>query len=175
MAKCRTLLTTQDAIIGSLLRLLRSKTLDAVSVTEIVEKAGVNRSSYYRHFQTKRDVIRCFYEARLDEYLAAVDGSVDTETYFAGMFREFLRYKEALLLLDREGLSYMLLEVLNDRIPASSDAVSALYANYHIGGVFNAFRYWLRGGMEISPEKLAQQCVQILPADFAPKLLPVNE
>ena len=42
-----------ECIVQSLLLLLQDKAIDEISVKEIVEKAGVNRSTYYRHFRTK--------------------------------------------------------------------------------------------------------------------------
>ena len=165
----------KTCITRSLLLLLEEKDLDAISVKEIVERAGVNRSTYYRHFQSKTDVIRYFYRQRLDEYLGTLPTAPEPETYFAGMFESFLRYKHELLLLHLHGLSYLLLDEMNSRIPASltgrkADA-AALYWHYHLGGVFNSFCYWLRGEMSIPPARLAHLCVQILPADFQPQLL----
>lgn len=162
-------------IIESLLLLLQEKSMESISVKEIVEKAGVNRSTYYRHFQTKQDVIRHFYACRLDEYLSTVPAGIGLEEYFTGIFTGFLRYKKELLLLDSLSLSHLLLDEMNARIEelcvGKADAVQRLYCHYHIGGVFNSFRYWLRDGMQIAPEELARQCVAILPEDFFPKLI----
>ena len=56
----------KTCIVHALLLLLEEKELDAISVTEIVARAGVNRSTYYRHFSSKADVARYFYAVRLD-------------------------------------------------------------------------------------------------------------
>lgn len=162
-------------IVQSLLLLLQDKPIDQISVKEIVEKAGVNRSTYYRHFSTKQDVVRCFYQHRLDEYLTRVSANISARAYFTGMFESFLRYKKELILLDQRGLSFLLLEELNTRIAQvhgnSKAAAYSLACNYHIGGVFNSFRYWLFEDMATPPEKLAHQCLMFLPRDFCPYLL----
>lgn len=161
----------KECIMESLLLLLQEKPLAEIAIKEIVEKAGVNRSTYYRHFQTKEDVIRHFYASRLDEYLSAVPEGIGLEQYFSGMFQSFLRYKKELIQLDRLSLSYLLLDEMNARFGENElDAVRRLYYHYHIGGVFNSFRYWLREDMTIPPETLAKQCVMILPKDFSPQL-----
>ena len=165
----------KTCIVHALLLLLEEKELDAISVTEIVARAGVNRSTYYRHFSSKADVARYFYAVRLDEYLETLPAAPEPEAYFTGRFESFLRYKRELLLLHRRELSYLLLEEMNARVPpppdpARGDAVS-LYGSYHIGGVFNSFLYWLRGEMAIPPVRLARLCVEMLPADFQPQLL----
>ena len=163
-------------IVQSLLLLLQDKTIDEISVKEIVEKAGVNRSTYYRHFSTKQDVVRHFYQLRLDEYLSSVSRSISARAYFTGMFESFLQYKKELILLDQRGLSFLLLEELNTRIAQvhgnNKAAIHSLACNYHIGGVFNSFRYWLFEDMATPPDKLVHQCMTFLPRDFCPYLLP---
>src|SRR5699024_5789084 len=48
---------TKEWIFQALLILLREKNLEVITITEICEKAGVNRSSFYRNFASKEDVI----------------------------------------------------------------------------------------------------------------------
>ena len=164
-----------ECIIQSVLILLRDKGLEEITVKEIAEKAGVNRSTYYRHFAVKKDVIRRFYQLRLDQYLDSIQGDISPKDYFTGIFSDFLRYKQELILLDQRGLSFLLLEELNSRIAqvhgTSNMASYSLACNYHIGGVFNSFRYWLIEDMETPPAKLASQCLTFLPKDFCPYLL----
>lgn len=175
MRKNTTTSLLKACILESLLLLLQDKPIEAVSILEIVQKAGVNRSTYYRHFKTKQDVVRFFYETRLDESLESVAEEYTLEQYFTEIFTNFLKYKKELLLLDRLSLSHLLLDEMNARIvplcDSTMDPVQRLYCNYHIGGVFNSFRYWLREGMTIPPQMLARQCVAILPEDFSPRLL----
>ena len=45
-------------IAEGLLKLMSDKPYAKISVSDICEKAGVNRSTYYRHFYTKEDIIR---------------------------------------------------------------------------------------------------------------------
>ena len=103
MNKTAALSNLSRCIVQSLLLLLQDKALDEISVKEIVEKAGVNRSTYYRHFSTKQDVVRHFYQLRLDEYLSSVSTNISARAYFTGMFESFLRYKKELILLDQRG------------------------------------------------------------------------
>lgn len=162
-------------IVHGLLLLLKEKTLEQISIKEIVARAGVNRSTYYRHFQSKTDVIRFFYRRRLDEYLQSVPSGLPTAAYFAGMFESFLRYKDEILLLHGRGLSYLLLDEMNSRISGMlagrKDAAAELYFHYHLGGVFNSFCFWLQSDMQIPPGQLARLCVRILPENFQPQLL----
>ena len=164
-----------ECLIQSVLILLKDKGLEEITVKEIAEKAGVHRSTYYRYFTEKKDVIRRFYQLRLDHYLNSIPEDISPKDYFTGIFSDFLRYKQELILLDQRGLSFLLLEELNSRIAQihgrSKAATYSLACNYHIGGVFNSFRYWLFEDMETPPDKLANQCLMFLPRDFCPFLL----
>lgn len=179
MGKNTTSSLLRECIVQGLLLLLQEKPLENISVKEIVEKAGVNRSTYYRHFREKEEVARYFYRLRLDEALATAYQGITPHDYLAGIFARFLQYREELLLLEKHNLTYLMLEELNSRIPQvhgpQGGAACSLYCNYHIGGVFNSFRYWLSENMATSPEKLAMQCVTFLPKDFTPMLLERRE
>ena len=45
-------------ILRALLELLDEKDLGSVSVSELTERAGVGRASFYRNFESKEDVLR---------------------------------------------------------------------------------------------------------------------
>jgi AcrR family transcriptional regulator len=51
---------TRNSIQESLVYLLGKKDMDDISVTEIVTKAGVSRSAYYRNYHTKEDILKDF-------------------------------------------------------------------------------------------------------------------
>lgn len=175
MGKNTTSSLLRECIVQGLLILLQEKPLEDISVKEIVEKAGVNRSTYYRHFREKEEVARHFYRLRLEEALATAYEGITPLDYLAGIFVSFLQYREELLLLEKHNLTYLLLVEMNSRIPqvhgAQPEATYSLHCNYHIGGVFNSFRYWLSENMATAPEKLARQCMTFLPEDFTPMLL----
>ena len=161
----------KECLAEALLLLLRERPLESISVLDVVHKAGVNRSTYYRHFESKRDVIRYYYKSSLDECLSSLREDIALEQYFQAIFSHFLKHKQELLLLDSMSLSDLLLDEMNSRFsPTEKDPVRMLYFHYHIGGVFNSFCYWLKGGMTIAPEVLAKQSLKRLPDAFSPVL-----
>ena len=54
----------KECIADSLLRLLRTKPLEAITIREITELANVSRVTYYRNFTSKEEVI----EFKLDKH-----------------------------------------------------------------------------------------------------------
>ena len=47
-------------IIDSLFALMKKKKYEDISITDITNKAGVGRVSFYRNFNTKEDIIRAW-------------------------------------------------------------------------------------------------------------------
>lgn len=44
-------------IVNTLLRMLKIQSLDSISVSELVKEAGVGRVSFYRNYESKKDVL----------------------------------------------------------------------------------------------------------------------
>lgn len=49
---------TKRMIKDALLRLLETKTLDKIKVSALCEESGVNRATFYRHYETLQEVLR---------------------------------------------------------------------------------------------------------------------
>ena len=49
--------TVKEAIAIALVQLMKRKNFEDISVSEIVKIAGVGRSSFYRNFESKKDVL----------------------------------------------------------------------------------------------------------------------
>jgi AcrR family transcriptional regulator len=63
---------TQRTLLDALIDLLKVKHYDAITVKDIVEKANVGRSTFYAHYQTKDDLLKCGFERVLDRLLDQV-------------------------------------------------------------------------------------------------------
>lgn len=50
-------LHVKTSIINALIDLMKEKSFDAISVSEITARAGVSRVSYYRNFDSKEDIL----------------------------------------------------------------------------------------------------------------------
>lgn len=166
-------------IVESMLLLLEHKRFSDITIGEITSKAGVNRSTYYRHFNSKEEIVFYFLDGIMEAYLAECQTvHPDRDTYLKNMFTFFLSYKKQLLLLYRNGLALELLEVLNKRfgtvLTQDAPVIAQYKAAYHIGGIFNHFLFWFSRDMKDSPEELIRAAHHILPKDFMPYLLSPN-
>ena len=67
-------LITKRAIADSLKELTKEKPFDKISVKDISEKCGINRQTFYYHFEDKYLLLRWIYQTDLlDKYMEDVD------------------------------------------------------------------------------------------------------
>lgn len=57
MKENQRIVITKRMLKEGLLRLLETKTLDKIHISELCAEAGVNRATFYRHYQTPYDVL----------------------------------------------------------------------------------------------------------------------
>lgn len=162
-------------IVDGLLLLMAEKEFQSITVEEIVTKAGVNRSTYYRHFKGKEDIIFYFLDSVMREYLEKVRlQNPDLKSYLTNMFRHYLKYKAQMLIIYHAGLSLVLLKVLEKYFHSQIDTSKPLEEQYkvtfYIGGIFNHFQMWFSRGMQESPEEMTQYALSVLPSQFIPYL-----
>ena len=154
--------------------LLENNKFSDITIKEITAKAGVNRSTYYRNFNSKEEIIIFFYTSILDKCVP-VKPLPKIEEHLLNIFNQFLHYKKELLSLHKNNLSYLLLEVLNNyfiqnHTERSRDFKQEFELCYHTGGIFNTFLLWFDFEMEPEPKLLVKKSLKFLPVNFKPFL-----
>lgn len=156
----------------ALVLLMAEKPYAKITVGEIAQRAGVNRATYYRHFQSKEDVVRHYYRLVMDEYLERFRGlgSHDYRTYLAVMFSTFSEHSGDLLAIHRAGLSWGLRDALEEAFSFGEVARTAprdqqFRASYHIGGIFNNLLLWFDHGMEETPKEMTAIALSFRPIE----------
>ena len=164
----------KEYIADSLLILMGKKSYADISIGEITNKAGVNRSTYYRNFSSKDDIVKFFFKKIIYEYLDGIDHRKDItlKEYLQKMFTHFLGYKSELLRIYRGGVSYLILAALNESFVEVSGTFEERFKTYyHTGGIYNIFLLWFSDEMKESPESMSKLAVSTLPDNFRPMLL----
>jgi AcrR family transcriptional regulator len=157
-------LQVKQRITQALFALMEDKPLSGITVTELVQEAGVARASFYRNYSAKEDVITTLIRDVLDAFRAQIDWSRGTFYIYENVllsFRYFYYFRSYAMELYRAGYSTMLLDELNHfhesvegTMPSSSIEKYQLYL--YIGALFNAAMIWLPESDRISPEEMAR-------------------
>lgn len=172
---------TKEYIAKSLLILMKNKNYNNITIEEITNKAGVNRSTYYRNFDSKESIIEFFLDEIMSNYIAdyAKLQTNSMETYLYTIFKHFYYYKNELLLIYKSGLSYILLNVLNNRFneiynlkEINPELQYKLY--YHIGGIYNNYILWFSHDMKETPEQLVDIIYSANKSSLTPYLFKQN-
>ena len=152
---------------GALLELMLEKDYTKISIGEIAKKAGVDRSSYYRHFKSKEDIISFFFDMVLKESLDGYTNlsSIDFTLYIHSIYTAFFNYRKEILLIHYANLSFLLLDVLSKRFQFSELAkdfpLSKQYElSYIIGGIYNNLIFWMSRDMKETPDELTEISLQ---------------
>jgi AcrR family transcriptional regulator len=152
---------TMDYISQSLFLIMKKKSFDDISIGEITEKAGVNRSTYYRNFKSKEDIARFYIDKILYDYKLVFNDTMSYKNHIKKMFNHYLAYKNELLSLYKNGLSYIILDVINTSfLKIFENKAISFEEKYRVywntGGIYNTFLLWLSDGMKESPEKMSE-------------------
>ncbi|MGN0185462.1 MAG: TetR/AcrR family transcriptional regulator [Aristaeellaceae bacterium] len=164
---------TKRLLQEGLLRLLREKDIRSVNVSQLCAEAGINRSTFYKHYGSPTDVLDDLAE-RLFEQLSAQIHS--RERSFEGDVEEICRFIQAhadtvwLLIRNHNTMEVprfasRLLEQMSDRYAdciAQYDAESLrLLTTFLCYGGYHMIRQWLLDGMQKSPAEISALVCQV--------------
>ncbi len=163
--------TTHEMMMGymatALLELMLEKDYTKISIGEIAKKAGVDRSSYYRHFKSKEDIISFFFDMVLKESLDGYTNlsSIDFTLYIHSIYTAFFNYRKEILIIHYANLSFLLLDVLSKRFQFSELATQfpltkQYELSYIIGGIYNNLIFWMNRDMKETPDELTEISLQ---------------
>lgn len=164
-------------IVEALFQLLKSKNFDTLSIRHITDRAGVNRSTYYRNFPSKVAIIYYFFEKLMIEYEEIYQNkNISTlDEYLLSIFECFYTYKNELIVLYKNDLTYPLLEVFHkyfkyENTDESIPLTEKYKIAYHVGGIYNHLLFWFYRDMKETPSEMAKLSLETLNNGFQPNL-----
>lgn len=154
----------------ALLQLMEHKEYAKITITELAQKAGLDRKTFYRNFDTKEDILRLYLDHACEDYIANLrkETVLTTYTVARAYFRTCLAHIHFFCLLDDNGLLPLALEAYDRYLPklhrmfecGQSADNPFYYSDYALsfftGGFFNISVKWIRDGARKSPEEMAQ-------------------
>lgn len=166
----------------SVLKLLEKKHIDEISISELCQVSEINRTTFYRHYQTPHDVllaieidfVRGFYDAPI----SAADAR-DLQKYAVRMCNFLFENKETAKLFIRNNTDNDLTLIYQNFADGFLSSRKILYRGRSIDsntlrlmstfftyGVYALIRQWLIEEIPLSPEDVANLIVGSLNKDF---------
>lgn len=155
---------TRSLVSYVLLDLCKSKPLEKIRTTELIEKSGISRQTFYKNFRDKEDVICSIYH---DMILADWDSEDRNQKYYEGcvdFYRRMTDYSAFLMqacsitgqnclcdymrVYSLEWETKQLTKLYGDPLPA----ILTETVRYHSSGSMTLCIDWILDGMKTSPE-----------------------
>lgn len=155
----------KDCIVEALIKLLEEKSLSAITISELTEKAGVSRMTYYRNYDKKEDIFKTYLDDVMEFYHDDVknlmlQGNYDDMDNMIHCFCYMKEHRHFLDSLFKSGFGHLLLKTICNYVIKTwykPENGKALYYKLHAfsGALYNLYIAWSMDGMEESPEEMA--------------------
>ena len=150
----------------AIIALLKEKDLNAISIGEIAEKAGVSRNAFYRNYDSKEGIIIEHTSNLLKEWhneFQKNKTSYDID-FYGGLFQHFYDNKEFYLLLKKRELFHLVLKSLIALFGnlKELDNIAAYSVAYIAYGAYGWIQEWVERGMVESPETISAILASLL-------------
>lgn len=178
MKENQRIVLTRRMLREGLLRLMERKPLDKISVSELCSESGINRATFYRHYEAPRDVLNDMEReliSGLDIDICKMSDTHDIVHYFemaleyiydhADMLKILLKNRsdEELTLMINEmcGRIFFLKSRLSIARELDMDDIKLISA-YSVGGVYFLLRQWLLGDIQKTPKEISRLVLRML-------------
>lgn len=162
---------TKRLLLEGLLRLLKTKNISKISVTELCAESGINRATFYRHYEQPRDIIN---EMRyvFSKEVKALAGKVHAEKEPKAWLEEICRYfysnadllkvffscrtDDEFVLLINEMYQDQIHIIRNHGFGKELDNDELKLTTYWFaGGIYYILRQWIIEPIDKTPEEVA--------------------
>lgn len=153
-----------EHLTSSMLELLKEKPINEISISELCGMAGVGRTSFYRNYKEKEDIIKAYVEHLFQDWVDRWKETPDlpVKEVVRIVFSHFEAYREFYTLLNERGLVYLLKDIIlnlcgfnpEQEMPA---AYSSAYVAFFLYGWIEV---WFRRGMKDTTEELVSYLPQ---------------
>ncbi len=103
--------TRRDAIVEAMIRVAGSKGYLATSVADVLAEAGTSRTTFYKHFDNKRECFLAAYDLAVERILGAAEAACEEEACWRDRARSGLGAVVELLSADRALAQTAIVEV----------------------------------------------------------------
>ena len=106
---------TEEILYKALVMLLENDDYEKVTILQICQEAGVNRSTFYRKFKSKDDLLRWKSNQLVQIYIHELNelGKVNMDDVVVYFYQFWIKYKSFILMLQKQNMQLFLLNEFN--------------------------------------------------------------
>lgn len=173
---------TKEMLKQALIKLLREKGIQSITVKELCETAGINRGTFYSHYydiyalleDIESEILETINNLLDDNSLIYDASEKQTSLFFSALFQFFKGNKELCeILLGEHGDKNFVTKIIDmakektvaeytGAFPGISTVQAELYYTFVASGFLSVLQYWLSHEDAVSIEKLAWSTEMII-------------
>ena len=163
---------TRESLEISLLQLLDKKDLKKITISELVERAGVSRAAFYRNYESKEELIESIFQSTVSKITKSLEGyNFKTDLYqiWVYLFKEAKKEARIIsLAVDynfEKLLTKAVYEFLEKRSKTQKNSQGpASYLNSFLSSaIVSVLAKWIKDGMKVPAEKMASLGLPLFP------------
>lgn len=172
---------TKAQLRAALVKLLKKKKINEITVKEIVEEADINRSTFYLHYTDIYDLLNKIEIELLNEFINLTrdyadfhDDTNSNYSYLTKLFEILLNNIDIVsILLGPNGdisflnqikhmISDKIIEDFNDSSITNSILDVEYTFSFYLNGCIGLIEHWIETGVKDSPEHMAKLCYNLI-------------
>lgn len=162
---------TNNTLYEALVLLLKDKTFEEIKVSDICQKALVNRSTFYSHFNDKYELFMSLInnlKQELETDLKSIEEN-DLKDYYLKMIEVFLNHIEgkeniyrSILINNRNSIIMDMIydtitEDVNSKMKENEKNVpNDIFTSYYLGAIVNVGVEWFKNDKKYSKEEILE-------------------
>ena len=165
------IIKTNNTLYEALVLLLKEKTFEEIKVSDICQKALVNRSTFYSHFNDKYELFMSLInnlKQELETDLKSID-ETNLKKYYLKLIEIFLNHIEgkeniyrSILINNRNSIIMDMIydtitEDINSKIKQNDKNVpNDIFTSYYLGAIVNVGVEWFKNDKKYSKEEILE-------------------
>lgn len=179
----RNAIRSKKMIKDAFFSLLKKKDINKITVTDIVNEADLNRSTFYAHYPDIRGIIEEF-ENEIIEKMMEILKKFEFTSFFENptplllevsrflennqeIYKTLLRANGSEVFIGKLKMVFANYMLANTNIPdyIKDSKVVKIRVNYFAGGIMNLFQEWFNGNLDCSLNDIALEISRLLLAE----------
>lgn len=159
---------TRESIEISLMQLLEKKDLKKITISELVERAGVSRAAFYRNYSSKEEILEEIFKNTVQGITSKLEQfNFKTEMYqiWLFLFKEAKKEAKVISLAIDYNFEKLLTQAVFDFLEKRSGrkTASSYMNSFWSSAVVSVLSKWIKDGMKVPAEKIASLGMPLFP------------
>lgn len=163
---------TRESLEISLLQLLDKKDLKKITISELVERAGVSRAAFYRNYESKEELLESIFQSTVSKITQSLEGyNFKTDLYqiWVYLFKEAKKEARIISLAVDYNFEKLLTKAVYEYLEKrsknqkSSQGPASYLNSFLSSAIVSVLAKWIKDGMKVPAEKMASLGLPLFP------------